>query len=147
VAESAEVRRKLAAYLGIPLVDLRVLATGWETTVFEFAPARRSARLPTVAVGQRLVLRCYEGPRADDKGHRESRTIAALAAAHYPVPQPLLYEPNPEPLGTSFLIMERVAGGPLFVTSNFPEAFKTFTLGLVGFVRAQAQLCLARLKK
>ena len=140
MAEAAEVGRRLAAYLGVPLSDLRILASGWETTVFEFAPAHRASRLPGVAAGQRLVVRCYEGPRADDKGRRESHTIAALAAANYPVPQPYLYEPDPAPLGTPFLVMERVAGGPLFVTRNFPQAFKTFSLGFIGFVRAQARL-------
>jgi aminoglycoside phosphotransferase (APT) family kinase protein len=140
VAEAAEVRHRLVAYLGVPLVDLRTLASGWETTVFEFAPARRPPRLPEVVAGQRLVLRCYEGPRAADKGRRESRTIAALAAAGYPVPLPHLYEPDPAPLGTSFLVMERVAGGPLFAARNFPQAFKTFSLGFAGFVRAQTRL-------
>ena len=140
MADAAEVSPRLVAYLGVPLRDLRILASGWETTVFEFSPARRTPRLPEVAAGQRLVLRCYEGPRADDKGHRESRTLAALAAAGYPVPQPYLYEPDPAPLGTPFLVMERVAGGPLFGTRSFPQAFKTFALGLIGFVRAQTRL-------
>ena len=140
MADASEVSRKLVAYLGVPLVDLRILASGWETTVFEFAPAARTPRLPEAAAGQRLVLRCYEGPRAGDKGWRENRTITALAAAHYPVPLPYLYEPDLEPLGTPFLVMERVAGGPLFATRNFPQAFKTFSLGFIGFVRAQARL-------
>jgi aminoglycoside phosphotransferase (APT) family kinase protein len=36
--------------------------------------------------------------------------------------------------------MERVSGGPLFASRGFPQAFKTFSLGFLGFVRAQARL-------
>jgi aminoglycoside phosphotransferase (APT) family kinase protein len=140
VSEAAEVGRRLVAYLGVALTDLRILASGWETIVFEFATAARTARLPEVAAGQKLVLRCYEGPRADEKGRRESRSMTALAAAHYPVPMPYLYEPDREPLDTPFLVMERVIGGPLFAASSFPQAFKTFSLGFFAFVRAQAKL-------
>jgi aminoglycoside phosphotransferase (APT) family kinase protein len=140
VSEAAEVGRRLVAYLGVALTDLRILASGWETIIFEFAPAARTPRLPEVAAGQTLVLRCYEGPFADEKGRRESRTMTALSAAHYPVPMPHLYEPDRKPLGTPFLVMERVIGGPLFAASSFPQAFKTFSLGFFAFVRAQARL-------
>jgi aminoglycoside phosphotransferase (APT) family kinase protein len=140
VAQTAEVSRRLAAYLGIPLLDLRILASGWETTVFEFVPAGHASRIAAVVPGQSLVLRCYEGPDADDKARRESRTIAALAATNYPVPRPYLFEPDRAPLGTPFLIMERVGGGPLFAARHFPRALKTFSLGFIGFVRAQTRL-------
>jgi aminoglycoside phosphotransferase (APT) family kinase protein len=140
VADASEVSRRLAAYLGVALTGLRILASGWETVVFEFAMAARTPCLPEVAAGQTLVLRCYEGPRAEEKGKRESRTMTALAAAHYPVPTPYLYEPDVEPLGTPFLVMERVAGGPLFATGSFPQALTTFSLGFFAFVRAQARL-------
>lgn len=140
MAEAAEVSRRLAAYLGAPPVELKILASGWETTVFEFAPAARNSRLSGTTAGQRLVLRCYEGPRAGDKGRGESRTLSALAAVGYPVPHPFLYEPDPAPLGTPFLIMERVGGGPLFAARSFPQAFKTFSLGFLSFVRAQVRL-------
>ncbi|HLW71840.1 MAG TPA: phosphotransferase [Candidatus Binataceae bacterium] len=138
--DAAAVSRRLGVCLDAPVARLAVLASGWETTVFEFVLAGRSSRLPGAEVGQPLVLRSYDGPDADAKGIREARTMAALATADYPVPKPLLFEPERAPLGAPFLIMERARGGPLFASGNFPQAFKTFSMGFVGFVRAQAQL-------
>ena len=43
--------------------------------------------------------------------------------------------------------MERVPGGPLFATRSFPSAFKTFSLGFFGFVRAQVRLHQMELRK
>ncbi|MGH7841529.1 MAG: phosphotransferase [Candidatus Binataceae bacterium] len=140
MSDAAAVSRRLGAYLGVAPTNLRILASGWETTVYEFALAGRAPRLPTAAAGEPLVLRFYDGPRADDKGVREAHTMSALAATDYPVPKPLLFEPDHDPLGAPFLIMERVAGGPLFAAGSFPRAFKTFSMGFIGFVRAQAQL-------
>jgi aminoglycoside phosphotransferase (APT) family kinase protein len=140
VTDVAAVSRRLGAYLGATVAHLRVLASGWETTVFQFILASRSSRLPSAAIGESVVLRFYDGPRADDKCNREAHTMIALASADYPVPQPLLFEPDHDPLGAPFLIMERVAGGPLFASGSFPQALQIFSLGFVGFVRAQAQL-------
>jgi len=140
VAETAAVERELAAYLGARLAHFGILASGWETTVFEFAIAEPSPRIPDLARGQKLVLRRYEGIEADTKGARENQTMRALAATGYPAPRPHLYEPDAAPLGGPFLVMERVAGGPLFTTRTFSSAFKNFALGFVGFVRAQVRL-------
>jgi aminoglycoside phosphotransferase (APT) family kinase protein len=63
-----------------------------------------------------------------------------LLEFNYPLPRPYLFESDPEPLGAPFLIMERIRGRPLFSVSAFPQAFKTFSLGFVGFVRAQVRL-------
>jgi aminoglycoside phosphotransferase (APT) family kinase protein len=140
VPEAAVVSRQLGRYLDAAVAHLNVLASGWETTIFEFALASRSPRLPALAPGEPLVLRCYDGPGADDKGWREARTMRALTAAAYPLPNPFLFEADHDPLGVPFLIMERVAGVPLFASRSFPQAFKTFSLGFLGFVRAQARL-------
>jgi aminoglycoside phosphotransferase (APT) family kinase protein len=140
VAQAAAIDRRLADYLEAPVASMRILASGWETTVFEFIPAARSPRLDGADASVPLVLRFYEGSRADEKGRREAGTIRALSAANYPVPRPYLFEPDRQALGAPFLVMERVRGGPLFITRNFPQAFKTFSLGFFNFVRAQAQL-------
>ena len=140
MANTAAVERALAAYLGVSLAYFGILASGWETTVFEFATAGRSARLPDLAPGTKLVLRRYEGVEAAAKGARESQTMSALEATGYPAPRPHLYEPDAASLGGPFLVMERVAGGPLFTTRTFPSAFKNFSLGFIGFVRAQVRL-------
>src|SRR5208337_3348189 len=83
---------------------------------------------------------CYEGSRAQDKSVHEAATLERLAADGFPVPRTYLFEPDPKPLGAPFLVMERLAGGPLFTIKSFPHAFKTFSLGFLGFVRAQARL-------
>lgn len=117
-----------------------MLASGWETTVFEFRLASRSARVHDLPLEAPLVLRFYEGSRADDKGAREALTIRHLADAGYPVPYPYLFEPDHAALGAPFLIMQRVGGSPLFTTDSFPQALKTFSLGFIAFVRAQVRL-------
>jgi aminoglycoside phosphotransferase (APT) family kinase protein len=86
------------------------------------------------------VLRVYQGATADDKAAREGRTMFRVAAAGYPVPRPYLLERDTVALGSPFLIMDRVAGGPLFVTKSLPQAFTTFSLGFIAFVRAQVRL-------
>lgn len=134
-----EIRAPLAACLEADVAAIRVLASGWETTVFEFTLAAQSPRVEAPARIP-LVLRFYEGSRAGDKGRREAATMWLLAGGGYPAPRPFLFEPDPAVLGAPFLVMERVAGGPLFSTRGFPRAFKTFSLGFIGFVRAQARL-------
>ncbi len=138
--ELADTQARLAEYLGARVASLKVLASGWETTVFEFALEGSCARLPAIPAGVAMVLRFYQGSFADDKGAREHVTIAKLSDAGYCVPRPYGYEPDHAALGAPFLIMERVVGGPLFATRSFPRALRTFTLGFFGFVRAQARL-------
>jgi aminoglycoside phosphotransferase (APT) family kinase protein len=134
------VQNRLAVYLGATVGSLRVLASGWETRVFEFVLASLSTRQAELPIATPLVLRFYQGAQADAKSARESVTMRLLAGACYPVPRPYLFEPDHDPLGAPFLIMERLEGGPLFATRSFPQAFKTFSLGFIGFVRAQADL-------
>ncbi len=138
--ELAEIQKRLADYLGTAVLSLKVLASGWETTVFEFATAGTSSRLPLLPTRTPLVLRFYQGTFADAKGARENFTIAKLYSVAFSVPRPYAYEDDHAVLGAPFLIMERVEGGPLFSTRSFPTAFKTFSLGFFGFVRAQVRL-------
>ncbi|MHB8381767.1 MAG: phosphotransferase family protein [Candidatus Binataceae bacterium] len=135
-----DISLRLAAYLGTRLDSLRILASGWETTVFEFKLASASPRFREVPVAAPLVLRFYQGAQAESKGARENLTINRLCAAGFPVPRPYAFEPDHSALGAPFLVMQRLAGGPLFTTRSFPEAFKTFSLGFFGFVRAQVKL-------
>lgn len=145
--ELAEIQSRLADYLGAPLLSLKVLASGWETTVFEFATGSDSSRVPQMPPRTPLVLRFYQGTFADPKGARENFTIAKLSSAGFCVPKPYTYEPSHEVLGAPFLIMERVPGGPLFATRSFASAFQTFSLGFFGFVRAQVRLHQMELRK
>lgn len=138
--ELAEIKTRLAAYLGASIGSLKVLASGWETTVFEFSLDAASIRLPAIPLRTPLVLRFYQGALADDKGSREYATMSRLSEAGYCVPKPYAYEPDHDALGAPFQVMERVAGGPLFATRSFPQALRTFSLGFFAFVRAQTRL-------
>jgi aminoglycoside phosphotransferase (APT) family kinase protein len=138
--ELCEIRTRLADYLGTPPVALKVLASGWETTIFEFALEASSARAPSIPPRRPLALRFYQGPFADDKGPREHSVISRLSAAGYCVPRPYLFEAAHGALGAPFMVLEKLEGGPLFSARSFPHALKTFCLGLVGFVRAQVRL-------
>jgi len=138
--QSEEIQRRLSEYLAAPVRGLRVLASGWETIVFEFTLEGRSRSHPAVPATVPLVLRFYEGGRADDKAAREHLTIDRLSVAGYCVPHAYAFEPDHGALGAPFLVMERCAGGPLFTSRNFPEAFKTFSLAFFSFVRAHARL-------
>ncbi|MGH7987205.1 MAG: phosphotransferase family protein [Candidatus Acidiferrales bacterium] len=134
------VQARLAATLGAAVKEIRVLASGWETTVFEFALATPSIRTRELPVNRPLVLRFYEGAQASEKAEREYPAMCALARQRFPVPRPYLLEPLRDALGAPFVVMERVAGSPLFSTKSFPRAFKTFSLGFISFVRAQTRL-------
>jgi aminoglycoside phosphotransferase (APT) family kinase protein len=139
-AEPETLAAALSAYLGVGVEHLRVLASGWETTLYEFALHERTAMLPGAEAGVPLVLRFYPSDEAAEKGAMEYRTIRRLASAGFPVPRPYLFEAGGGAIGAPFLVMERLSGGPLFAIRSFPQAFKTFSMGFLGFVRAQARL-------
>jgi aminoglycoside phosphotransferase (APT) family kinase protein len=130
----------LAAYLGTPVSRIAILDSGWETTIYEFAIASRSSRVPELPLHRPLVLRLFDGVGAEDKAAREGRMFFHLARANYPVPRPYVCETARAALGAPFILMDRVAGGPLFSVTSFPVAFKTFSLGFLAFVRAQVRL-------
>ena len=134
------IRSGLSDYLKTRVAHLKVLASGWETTVFEFSLAERSARFPSIPAARPMVLRFYQGAFADAKGQREHYTMTRLAEVGHCVPRPYLFELAHDALGAPFLVMERVAGGPLFAIRSFPQAFKTFSLGFFAFVRAHVKL-------
>jgi len=131
---------RFPATLGAGIEHLRVLASGWETTLYEFELSGPSAMLPELKAGVPLVLRFYPSVEAAGKGALEYRTISHLASAGYPVPRPYVFEPGGAAIGAPFLVMERLGGGPLFAIRSFPQAFKTFSMGFLAFVRAQARL-------
>src|SRR5260370_39576174 len=138
--DAEDIGRALSSYLGAPAARVSVLASGWETTVFEFTADRGSQVCASLPVGQPMVLRFYEGSAADNKGTREHITIDRLFSAGFPVPRPYVFEPDRRALGAPFLIMQRLGGGRLFGANSFAQAFKTFSLGFFSFVRAQARL-------
>jgi aminoglycoside phosphotransferase (APT) family kinase protein len=63
--------------------------------------------------GRRMVLRKQPaGPilRGAHAVDREFRVLSALSGTEVPVPRPILFHADPEPLGTPFYLMERVEG-------------------------------------
>jgi aminoglycoside phosphotransferase (APT) family kinase protein len=139
MAAANHVQERLSEYLGAKVDRFRVLASGWETTVFEFglpsAPSR--VELPP---RRPLVLRFYHGPDAANKGSREHSVIQLLQAAGFPVPIAYVFQSDAALLGAPFLIMERLEGGPLLRLGSFPNALKTFTLAFIPFVRLHTRL-------
>src|SRR5271167_2383657 len=135
-----DIERRLSTYLGAPVARLSILASGWETTVFEFTLQAPSKTFASIPVGTPMVLRFYQGSAADAKGAREHITIDRLFAAGYPVPRPYAFEAGHLALGAPFLVMQRLAGGPLFAVRSFPNAFKTFSMAFFSFVRTQSRL-------
>src|SRR5271168_4280899 len=103
-----DIAQRLSAYLGASVVRLSVLASGWETTVFEFTLEAPSQRFASIPVSVPMVLRFYQGSAADAKGAREHTTIDRLFAARYPVPRPYVFEADHQALGAPFLIMQRL---------------------------------------
>lgn len=139
MAEASQVQARLSEYLGTQVDRFRVLASGWETTVFEFGIGRAASSLELPA-GRPLVLRFYHGPDAAPKGSREYRVMQLLRVAAFPVPIPYVFQSDPDSLGAPFLIMERLEGAPLLRLGSFPSALKTFTLAFIPFVRLHTRL-------
>src|SRR5258708_19548670 len=123
--DSRDITQRLSAYLGAPVARLTILASGWETTVFEFTLEAASKSCASIPVGVPMVLRFYQGSAADAKGIREHTTIDRLFPADYPVPRPYAFESDHRALGAPFLIMQKLAGGHLFAVRRFPSPVKT----------------------
>jgi len=140
VLDASDIAQRLSAYLDAPVARLSVLASGWETTVFEFTLEAASKSFASIPVGVPMVLRFYQGSAADAKGDREHTTIDRLFAAGYPVPRPYAFEDDHQALGAPFLIMQKLAGGQLFAVRSFPSAFKTFSMAFFSFVRTHSKL-------
>src|SRR5271156_5358814 len=135
-----DIEQRLSNYLDAPVARLSILASGWETTVFEFTLGAPSKSFAAIPVGLPMVLRFYQGSAADAKGAREHTTIDRLFAARYPVPRPYAFEADHHALGAPFLIMQKLAGGQLFAVRSFPSAFKTFSMAFFSFVRTHSKL-------
>ncbi len=138
--DSRDIERRLSIYLDAPVAGLSILASGWETTVFEFTLEAASKSFASLPVGEPMVLRFYQGSAADAKGTREHTTIDRLFAADFAVPRPYAFEADPRALGAPFFIMQRLTGTRLFTVSSFPNAFKTFSMAFFSFVRTQSRL-------
>lgn len=91
--------------------DLALIGQGWESKIYGF-----TVTLPDSTLD--LALRMYTGDDGPDKALRESGGMPQLRTMGYPVPQILLFELNPAPLGLPFVVMERITGGDLWSEMN-----------------------------
>lgn len=89
---------RLRSYLG-DAENLTPNKRGWETTIYAFDQG-----------GLPQILRLYQGNMVDFRAAAEYRMLHHLEQVGYPVPRVYRYEPDPEPLGGPFLIMERIEG-------------------------------------
>jgi aminoglycoside phosphotransferase (APT) family kinase protein len=110
-AEQVELAAKLSDYLSeqvgrrVAVNALTRISDGWESDVYAFDA-------PEWHAGEH-VLRLYFGANSGQTALHEYRSLDLLKRANYPVPQVNLVEQSPQPLGRSFLMMERVEGGSL----------------------------------
>ena len=107
VALTNHVRGRLAGPRAI-IAGVDRISDGWETEV-------HSCVLVDADAGRRedWIVRAYPGQYADYKANAEYQTLAMLAGAGYPVPCVHALELDSGVLGSPFILMERVAGGPV----------------------------------
>jgi aminoglycoside phosphotransferase (APT) family kinase protein len=106
----------LSAYLArrfrLPELSLAappvLMPAGWEAYLYRF----RLSLLPA-ALFRPLVLRLYAGPRGRARACHEFAALTHVHRAGYPVPGPLLLEPDSSYLGGPFIVMEHVPGDTL----------------------------------
>src|SRR5260221_2078971 len=120
-----DIAQRLSSYLAVPVARLSVLASGWETTVFEFTLEAVSQRCSSIPVGVPMGLPFYQGSVADAKGSREHSTIDRLFAAGYSVPRPYVFASSHDALGAPFLIMQYLAPRPILAVRSISNAFET----------------------
>jgi hypothetical protein len=90
------IERQLATYLGAEVLHFRILASGWQTSVFEFElrSVGGRAKLP---IGEPLVLRIYRTSEAAERSLQENWIMCRLSDVGYPVPRPYLFETERQP--------------------------------------------------
>lgn len=92
---------------------------GYETRIYGF---RLAGALPPF--DGPLVLRLFLDAGCADRARFEATVLGAVAAQGYPVPRVHHVWLDTEPLGAAFLLMERVAGTPLFGNSFGPAVLR-----------------------
>ncbi|MGE5150996.1 MAG: phosphotransferase family protein, partial [Rhodospirillaceae bacterium] len=121
-----DLRGRLGAGVGYAEAPVP-LSGGFDTTILAFrlngAPADGSAAADWSAAADRSAAADWSGPlilrvmTRGDQGPRvlrEAAVHAALVQAGFPAPRVLLHETELAPLGLPFLVMERLAGEPMW---------------------------------
>ncbi len=135
--DTADLAGALSRYLSarhgtkMTVGSLEHLSLGWESDVYSFGVDEWDNGAPR-------VLRLYFGNGAARAALREFQALRLLADAGYPVPAVDLVEPTPGPLGRTFLVMEQVAGGPLWASlPQLPLPEQIAALTALGALLAQ----------
>jgi len=84
------------------------IASGFESEIYSFG-LRQSNNSQ-----KNYIVRLFPGDGASEKLMREARGLSLLQKASYPVPELLLQETDPTPLGMPFEIMEKLEGQVLW---------------------------------
>ncbi len=134
--------RYLSAYAASPVTvrDVEPLSGGWESDVYGF---RADGWRDDAA----HVLRLYFGGGAARAALWEYQALCLLVGAGYPVPRVDLVEPATGPLGRTFLVMQRIAGGPIArsIADLTPDAQTRALEGIGALLAELHQVELARL--
>lgn len=125
-----EISRQLESYYqqhpstlkNVSISYLTKIAAGWESEIFAFTLGHARAG---DWIREELVLRRYPGDGAGEKAAREYHAIARLGAAGYPVPKVYSLETENAPIGTPFIIMERLYGGNMWGAIDRADAETT----------------------
>jgi len=123
---------------GLDLDRLRTHLGSGELTATMFAGGRSNLTYAVTDGTDRWVLRRpplgHVLPTAHDMA-REHRVLAALSAAGFPAPRPVLYCPDVEVIGAPFYLMEHVDGAihrdVTALEALGPAAMRTLVLSLV----------------
>lgn len=108
-----ELRAKLSDYLEAQglfkehgrVVDLAIIAQGWETEIYSFSLERE---VDDEMHSKDLILRMYNGEGTESKSSKEFKVMAKLHELKFPTAKVYHLETNRSVLGKSFVIMEKI---------------------------------------
>jgi len=107
---------------------LSVLASGWETTVYEFHAGGVVTKVRVNTVGVAAGLRFYQGSAADAKAASRTQQRSIACSRRLSVPTPTSSPMTMMRSVRRSSSLQRWAGGQLFATPQFSNAFKTFPM-------------------
>jgi aminoglycoside phosphotransferase (APT) family kinase protein len=115
--DSARMRDALQCYLdgkmpGLGVAECERISGGFETFIYgvRLEQNPEAGGEPPLPCGPTLILRVYRGPSVVERSSWETAAIRRVRQAAIPAPELYLYEPDPEPLGGSFLMLAFLPG-------------------------------------
>jgi len=142
-AVNDDMQRRLQAYCvqafpdrqQVRIGSLARIGAGWETEIHSFD---LEYRLAEQVRREGVIVRLYPGDGASAKAAHEFRSMRQLYDSGYPVPRVLALEGDSAPLGSPFILMERIDGEilwPLLMNSTGEQQRRYLTLFCELFVR------------